>query len=264
MLLPFVASDVEKLSSVQPSDWDNIQPHFNFYLKSNFCRPYKIVMDEIVAVGTIIFHGQTAWLAHVIVHSDHRNKGLGTMMTSGLVQLCDRKKYPTVYLIATDLGYPVYRKIGFEVEGIYHHLKQTRPQPVYKRSPHTQTATTQDAEAIYEMDRVVSGEDRRIYLSSYIDKVIIYKQGGIIQGVYFPTLLNGYIMAIDADAGLELMRERIIDHDSAILPAENIVGLKFLEKEGFKLTATSRRMHLGPAKVWSPVLMFNRISGQIG
>ena len=118
-------SEVGLLIDLQPQGWRDISPIFDFYSKSAFCFPVKATIDnKIVGIGTTVIHNDIAWLAHIIVHHDNRNKGIGQLITQTLVDSSKAKKCHTIYLIATDLGAPVYEKIGFETETEYLFFRQ--------------------------------------------------------------------------------------------------------------------------------------------
>src|SRR4051812_12704318 len=112
--------DLPALAALQPSDWGSILPPHEFYLSSPFCFPQKFLIDDaIVGIGTRVAHADSAWLGHIIVHPDHRRKGIGefitkTLMDGALTGTCD-----LLFLTATDIGEPVYRKLGFEIETEY-------------------------------------------------------------------------------------------------------------------------------------------------
>ena len=63
------------------------------------------------------------WLAHINVQPGNRNHGLGKLITQFLVDEAQAKNCDTIYLIATDLCEPVYKKVGFETETDYLFLK---------------------------------------------------------------------------------------------------------------------------------------------
>jgi GNAT superfamily N-acetyltransferase len=57
----------------------------------------------------------------IIVHPDHRGRGYGKAITQALLDRIDRTRYRTVYLDATDMGFPVYQSLGFVEEVRYGH-----------------------------------------------------------------------------------------------------------------------------------------------
>src|SRR5688500_3639509 len=112
--------ELNDLIALQPEGWPDIRPHFQFYFNSSFCSPIKLVADKkIVGIGSCIYHRETAWLGHIIVHKEFRNQGIGTKITQALVERALEINSSTISLIATELGEPVYAKLGFRKESDY-------------------------------------------------------------------------------------------------------------------------------------------------
>lgn len=262
----FTEEDIAKLPALEPEGWGDIRPRFSYFLKSDCCKPIKIEENsEPVAVGTTIFHADTAWLACIITHAEHRNKGLGSAITRSLIGNVDRSCYPTIYLDATEFGYPVYLKQGFEVEGQYGHFRRdsTFPEPV--SSIFIRPFSENFRDAAYAIDRFVSGEDRRGVMAEFLAESFVYvDSAGALQGVYLPTWSDGPIVAANDQAGFALMQLRMATRPVAILPLGNTAGIKFLQENGYTMYKTSRRMVLGPRRTWHPELLYNRISGALG
>lgn len=262
----FTEEDITHLPALEPEGWGDIRPRFSYFLQSDCCKPIKIEENGVpVAVGTTIFHADTVWLACIITHGEHRNKGLGGAITRSLIESVDRNRYPTIYLDATEFGYPVYLKQGFEVEGQYAHLKREEVVSQKQQSTHIQPFTEQYREAAYALDRMVSGEDRRGVMAEFLADAFIYvRSNGVLEGVYLPTWSDGPIIASNDEAGLELIRLRAVVRPVAILPIGNAAGIKCLQEIGYGMYRTSRRMVLGPRRVWQPERLYNRISGALG
>lgn len=112
--------DINFISDLLPIGWEGVIPTIDSYININFCFPIKVSIDnKIVGIGTTIIHNETAWLAHIIVHPDYRNQRIGKIITQTLVDNSYSKDCETIYLLATELGEPVYKKIGFETETEY-------------------------------------------------------------------------------------------------------------------------------------------------
>ena len=220
--------------------------------------------DRIAGIGTAIRHYDTAWLAHIIVHPDYRSRGIGKAITQTLIESIDRRQYKTIYLIATDLGFPLYQKLEFKEETGYVHLTRKSinvPAPVcssiipFEKKYHNE---------VLALDKYVSGEDRQERLKDQLDTALLSLWEKKLAGVYFPQLGNGLIIANNPSAGIELMKLRIEERDFAILPVENKPGIEFLLKNDFKQVRISKRMFLGKRRKWYPASIYNRISGQFG
>src|SRR5687768_7617782 len=116
----FDQNDINLLGELQPADWGDIIFPFNFYSKAEFCYPIKVLMDDrMVGIGCSIIHNNVAWLAHIIVHPHFRSRGIGRRVTEKLIDLSKSKGCETINLIATELGSPVYEKIGFITDTEY-------------------------------------------------------------------------------------------------------------------------------------------------
>lgn len=262
----FTKEDIVHLPALEPEGWGDIRPRFEYFLRSDFCKPIKIEENgRPIAVGTTIFHADSAWLACIITHSEHRNRGLGSAITRSLIESVDRNRYVTISLDATEFGYPVYLKQGFEVEGQYAHLRREGDAPKKSQSIYIQPFEERFREQVYALDRFVSGEDRRGVMAEFLADASVYiHPQGHLQGVYLRSWSDGPVIATDDNAGVTLMQLRAAERPVAILPLDNAVGLKFLQESGYNMYKTSRRMVLGARRTWQPVRLYNRISGALG
>jgi hypothetical protein len=262
---PFKYTDLKQLDEFSPPGWGDLVPRFSFFLQATFCQPIKLVINgQMVAIGTSIVHKDTAWLACIIVHPKHRNKGLGRLITKELTDDLQQRKFQTIYLDATDMGYPVYQKLGFEVETEYGHLKPEKP-----LVPPTYPGTLFDFSKEYhpqilQLDEEISGEKREQTLLPHLQAAKLFLDNNQLQGFYLPTLDDGLIIATTTQAGIELMKCRLHHKAYAVLPVDNKPGIEFLKQTSLVQFRTSRRMRLGkPRKVLFEHI-YNRISGQLG
>lgn len=265
MILPLYSEDLAHTHELQPTDWPDMFPHLNFYINAPFCFPLKLVLDtKIVAIGTTIIHEDVAWLAHIIVHPDYRNKGLGKKMTQALIDSLNTSHCRTIWLIATPLGEPVYRKIGFEAESDYLVLKGEIISQNSSLATSIKPFDEKYRDQIFQLDRIAAGENRAMHLNDSLPEAFIFIKGSTVEGFYLPTLRDGLIVAANPVAGIELMKLRLTQKNFAVLPAENEPALAFLESIGFKEFKQLKRMWLGKKRNWQPTFIYNRVSGQIG
>ncbi len=262
---PLLHDDLSVIKTLQPADWDDITVPHEWYLSSPNCFPFKLTENGFMAgIGTIILHEDTAWLAHIIVHEKYRGRGLGTLVTRSLVEQINLSAYQTIYLIATDLGYPVYRKLGFEVEQVYGVFTPVSPIEGAERSPNIFPLAQTDIAQLLHLDKQISGEDRQHMLHPHLSEALVYKSGKPVEGAYFPTLANGLIIAENPAAGIALMKLRMQTKAFAVCPLENKSAVDFLVASSFSQVKTTRRMRLGKERQWLPTGLYNRISGQVG
>jgi len=257
--------DIPLLEALQPPGWGDIRLNFEFHIQSPICDPLKLVIDNRIAgVGTTIRHSDTAWLAMIIVHPAYRNRGAGKAITKALIDILDEKEYKTIQLDATDLGYPVYLKSGFEVQAEYMHFRcgnYNREQVV---SPFIVPFHEQFRKDILDLDRKISGEGRSATLELYISSSFLYAENNKVQGFYIPALYDGVIVAENEKAGIELMKLRLKTKQIASVPVSNRAAIEFLKSQPFEHVRTSRRMIRGEKRQWRPEGLFNRISGALG
>ena len=261
----FLPSDLEQLPDLQPVDWGDLVPRFQYFISSPHCHPVKISENgNLVAIGTSIMHADTVWLACIVVHANHRKKGLGKAVTEDLIARIDRTKYKTIYLDATEYGYPVYTKLGFEVETTYSHMRHTGGTPITSFSDHIVPFKDIYLDQIFHVDREISGEDRSGVISDFVQSSLLYVVDSRVEGFYIPGWGDGPIIAVSEAAGVALIKRRALDETAAVLPTGNTFAIAHLEDLNFQFYRTSRRMVLGEKRIWHPTGIYNRISGQLG
>jgi GNAT superfamily N-acetyltransferase len=257
--------DLDEIRNLQPKDWPDIIPDFQFYILSSFCNPIKTrISGKIVGIGASIVFNNTSWIAHIIVDNDYRNKGIGFQIVNKLLKVLKSDSISTISLIATDLGKPVYIKAGFRDVSEYLFLQRENPWIDSPIKANIITYSERYRKMIYELDKKISGEDRDILLADYLNNSKIYVKNDKVLGYYVPDLKDGLIYADTDEAGLELMKFKYAKIDKAVLPSENIVGLEFLKQNGFILTRKGTRMICGKNLYWKPKKIFSRIGGNFG
>lgn len=258
-------TDYKLLTELQPEGWPDILPHIDFYINSTFCFPIKVIIDnKIVGIGTSIIHKDISWLAHIIVHPAYRNNGIGQRITQTLVDSLQANNYNTIYLIATDLGAPIYEKIGFETETEYLFFNNIKSDANWLASKNIIPISDNFKEQIAKIDQQISGEDRMFQIEPHLIGGFVYQQDKIIEGYYLPTFGEGLILANTSSAGLELMKMRLTTKDNAAFPVDNLDAAEFLHKNNYKEFKTAKRMRLGRKKAWQPINIYNRIGGNLG
>lgn len=260
----FTTANLDQLKDLQPEGWQPIAPVFQFYLQSSFCSPIGFfISGKLAGVGAIIFHGNTAWLAHIIVSPTHRNKGIGAQITKTLIHHAEEKHCKTISLLATALGEPVYTKLGFIKELDYIFLQHPKPMP--RVSPSILSYDDHYQEQILKLDREVSGEDRASLLKPHLKDSRIISAHGQLTGFYLPTLGEGLVIAEDSETGIALLTARLTsDKNRIAVPAENKSAVDFLQAQGYSESLRGTRMYLGGKLFWQPYKLYSRIGGNLG
>jgi GNAT superfamily N-acetyltransferase len=226
-----------------------------------------------VAAGAVF--GATGWVGGVAVVPERRRAGLGGALTEAVLAHLEGSGVATVLLHATDLGRPVYERLGFRAEARYPSLPgpplpRTGPPPG-RRGPWTTGRTSRpgvwaarvgDLEAVVALDRAATGEDRRRLLAAlWPAGGLVAGHGGVVRGFHLPAPWRpgGATLADDPETGLALLdaaRRTDAAEVSVSLPEQNTVAVEALAAAGFRERFRTVRMHRGPAVSWRPATQF--------
>lgn len=265
-IIEITYDDISSIRDLQPEGWPDITETIKNYIDFPFCRPIKVILENrIVGIGASIMFQNTGWLAHIIVHKDYRNRGIGFHIVQNLLQELSKNGVHTVLLIATELGEPVYIKSGFKIISDYIYLK--REFPWIKKPVSQKIVPYKDSyyEDIIKLDKKISGENRAPLIKMYLDNSLVYLDNKKIKGLYLPDLGEGLIIADVPLAGLALMKVKYSNAEVAVIPCENKVGIDFLKKNGFVVCGIKgKRMLFGKKLNWNPEGIYSRIGGNYG
>jgi hypothetical protein len=262
---PFTSKDLHVVPALQPDGWPDISTSIQFYCGSDFCHPLKAILNGVVVgIGAAILNANTAWLAHIIVNKDYRNRGIGAFITASLIDLVHKTPCRTIQLVATALGEPVYKKLGFEVDAQYVFFDDSGSLPAIDEKPEIVAFGNGHEEPVFQLDNHVSGEDRKKLLKDHLPHAQVAVEKGVLTGVYFPTLGEGLIEAVTPAAGLAMMKLRALSNKKFCIPANNEAGVNLLTQNGFKEIRKASRMILGDKLVWDGRKIYSRIGGNLG
>jgi GNAT superfamily N-acetyltransferase len=265
--------DLHSLGRLQPEDWSPIIPDIEFYVKSDFCNPLKVTeANRIVGLGASILYGQTAWLAHIIVDPDFRNRGIGYHIVQNLLEDLESHSIETCLLTATEMGQPVYIRHGFRVVSEYVFLNRQSAWPELPFSPCVVQFSEAFRQDILALDRQITGENRERLVAPFLTQAMLYVRNNTLFGFYIPGLREGPVIAENEEAGVELLNYKygspnwnVPTMDKAVLPSENKTGIAFLKKQGFADSGKKgTRMILGRDVTWDLKRIFSRIGGNFG
>ena len=260
-------ADLLTINDLRPNDWNDLVEIHRFYLCNSFCYPMKIVIDSrIVGIGTAICHGETAWLAHCIISETHRSKGIGSFLVSSLISLLKKQlSCKTISLIASDFGYPLYKKYGFKTQAEYVTLStENDTKSSITPSNSMSNLSSEHISQVLQLDKRISGEDRNQTLRQFFHTAYVYIIDNIVVGAYFINLGEGLIISEDETSGIEFLKMCIQNKNRITLPYDNVVARSFLEGNGFNELNRIRRMVLGNPFEWNPKGIYNRIGGYLG
>jgi GNAT superfamily N-acetyltransferase len=226
--------------------------------------------------------GATGWVGGVAVVPEARGAGLGRALTEIAVARLRDRGVRTVQLFATDMGRPIYERLGFisegswiTVRGPWRSLRSGRPgDPAAlapgmaprpgRYPPRVRAAGGEDLVPALAVDRAATGEDRTALLSSlWPGNALVAEAVGEIRGYHLPSpwRSGGAVVAADLEAGLALLEasgRRLNGRDVALtLPEANLPAVRAVEANGQRERSRSTRMRLGPPVPWRPRAMFS-------
>ena len=72
-----------------------------------------------VATAANVLHAGVAGIYAVSTLPAYRGRGIGSAITLYAMEAARQRGYATAVLTSTEMGFPVYKKLGFEVQGYY-------------------------------------------------------------------------------------------------------------------------------------------------
>ncbi|MGH3157714.1 MAG: GNAT family N-acetyltransferase, partial [Streptosporangiaceae bacterium] len=85
--------------------------------------------DRVTGVSCAVSFGRTGWIGNVAVDPDARGRGLGTAVSAAALDALRAAGAATVLLTATDLGRPIYERLGFGYDGMHYGIWRREPPP---------------------------------------------------------------------------------------------------------------------------------------
>lgn len=129
---------------------------------------------------TTLYGGDHATSNMIIVDSAYQGRGLGRRLMDEILTIADDRENR---LIATEIGLPLYTRLGFQVTG-----RISQHQGVLQNIPADDGRCAWDAapdlERLFELDRHACGMDRYRLVQALMDvgKVAVVREGGVISG----------------------------------------------------------------------------------
>jgi predicted N-acetyltransferase YhbS len=203
--------------------------------------------------------GPTGWIGALGVLPEARRRGAGEALTTGACERLRERGANTVLLYATDMGRPLYERLGFELEGS---VTAWRGTAGTTRADLTLRAVREDDRAaVRALDRDATGEDRSAVLDALQPlSGLVAERSGAPAGwaVTSPWGAGVAICAGDERAGVALTAAaaRGPGTTTIVVPDANIGASDALEHWGFSPTAAGTRMRLGPPVAWRPEMQF--------
>ncbi|MFL5888962.1 MAG: GNAT family N-acetyltransferase, partial [Solirubrobacteraceae bacterium] len=205
--------------------------------------------------------GATGWIGGLGVEPGSRRRGIASRLTGQVVDWLRDHGAETLLLQATRQGRPVYEQLGFVAEGAYRMWAVPPSRRPRRRDGHrgVRPLRASDLDAVLELDREVTGEDRTLALRGAWASGGYALDDGRLRGYHLHTPWGpGPTVAADQEAGLALIdtAQRPDESVRVGVPEANLPGVDAMTARGYEEVAGTQRMRLGPEVRWRPDLVF--------
>lgn len=205
----------------------------------------------IVGTAAYVSFGRTGWLGGVAVAPEARGSGLGTELTRAALDALG--PHETVLLLASDLGRPIYERLGFVSEGSYRVFwspDDARPAGSFRR------LEPADRDAVLALDARVTGESRTLAIDAALAGGVASETGVALR----PPWPARPILAPDPGEGAALLAAVIEPGLRLAVPEANEAAVSALLELGCRERAGVLRMRRGPAVAWRPTELWGVFS----
>jgi GNAT superfamily N-acetyltransferase len=260
------ADELPLIRDFPPQEWSlDLEKMYLLHWAREYFYPVVAAVDgEIAGTGIAIINDGVAWLGTIIVKETFRSKGIGKAITDHLVTHARGEGADSILLTASELGLPIYKKIGFREDIDYVFFKTDTPPALDAESENIRPLTDADMPAILALDHAATGERRGKMLTAFLKDACVYHDG-VLRGYYLPGFGKGLIVADSTNAGLELLRRRFSRDTSPVcVPASNIAAIELCTGLGFRQYRKIPRMFLYNNVEWCPEHIFSRGAGYCG
>ncbi|MAX78682.1 MAG: GNAT family N-acetyltransferase [Crocinitomicaceae bacterium] len=267
MIRALTFTDIPGLNQLPPADWKfDYEDFLHQFMHEDFFYAFVLLKEgKIVGTGNVLLQEKTGWLGNIIVDQNSRGQGLGTKITQFLVDFLSDKGCETLVLIATELGEPIYRKIGFQKITDYLCFDSVSDLD-YAPHPSIRPLQAADQKAVTLLDADINGENRTHLIHKfYTSGVGYFDATNTLLGFYLPHFGRGLVLSKDPKAGLELLQYKHTQQGKrTLLPVDNHEGATLLQKMGLTQGPNSCKMLLGKPNNWKPECIFSYGSGYCG
>jgi GNAT superfamily N-acetyltransferase len=202
--------------------------------------------------------GATGWIGALGVLPRARRRGIGEQLTRTCIAWLESRGARTTLLYATDMGRPVYERVGFVSEARARAWRGVPPGPPPES---VRRLRPSDREAILALDARATKEDRRPVLDM-LPALLGFgvEREGELAGFALQTPWGAgpAVVADDVATGESLLRALVLEPQPVTItvPDDNPAGARLLQSWGFQPVNSALRMRYGPPVGHDPSRMF--------
>jgi GNAT superfamily N-acetyltransferase len=269
------AADVAPAADLlRRAEWGERDAFFDYAVSGAHMSPFVAERDgTILGTGVASVHGPCGWVGTIFVDPSERGTGLGGALTQSTMAAIAAAGCTTQIRVATDLGRPVYERLGFETRTFYQVFEREGIDRQPESDPGIRAFAAGDVGDAAALDREATGEDRGLLLEAMatIDGGIVFRDpNGRLDGYVLRSPWGGgATVARDAGTAERLLAARLRRAGPERLvrvgtPLENEAGIAALEANGWRHTYRARRMELGPPVAWRPEMLWGQFNMAVG
>jgi GNAT superfamily N-acetyltransferase len=260
-------------AAILAGDWGDRRVHLELSVGKPFCHVFVAEIEgEIVGTAMGTANGSVGWVGLVFVAPSHRGRGLGAGLTAAAIETLEAAGCRTLVLVATELGRPLYERLGFRLATTYR-TYAVQGLPSGPSDPAIRPFDADDTAAIVDADRLATGEDRALLLEALIEAgsgwVLSGADGEPLGHVLRPPWGGGSTIAHEPAHALRLLdHRRRVSGPSATAKCgileENVEGRRLLEAAGWTLSRTHPRLVRGEPLDWRPTSIWGQLNFALG
>lgn len=252
--------------------WGDFRLPLRFYLDFEHAYPFvaETADGRIVGTSSAIQHTRTGWVGVVFVAPALRGQGLGRLLTQAALHRLHELGCRSVLLAATELGQPVYQRLGFVPQGAYSLLSRPRAGLAVPASLDARPLTPDDLDSVIRLDRHASGEDRQAAIRALAGHGWLLGSQSRPRGYALRTPWGlGPAVAFEPADGERLLDLLLAhphprDEVSLIVPTDNDRARAHLAGYGFDERRRLPRMVLGEPVAWQPHAIWSIFNFALG
>ncbi len=262
---PFTLEDIEfDLAELEPADWDFMAARIRWHLGTPYAICIKSIFGEalVSGMGTAIAHNGSGWIGERLMIPRFRSAELEGELLTALIRELEMKECHTQFALVDEASVQVFLAQGFRDQGAYVHYAGGKCEA--PTLDEVELCEPHHSMGILRIDKLASGEDRRVLISEHFYASRIFVNKGKVQGNYMVLLGEGHVVAENTFAGLELLRWHLPHVTGVWLPEANAVALEFLQDRNYTEQGRTMRMVRGAELPWRPDMVYARIGNNLG
>lgn len=264
-IAPFELEDIEfDLAELEPADWDAMAARIRWHLSTPWAVALKSVFGEALVSGLVlgIAHNGSGWIGDRLMVPRFRGDELETGLVRAACEALEAQGCTSISVLVEESKQALYAGLGFVEQGAY--VNYADGQCEVPTLDEVELCEPHHSLGILRLDKLASGEDRRVLISEHFYASRIFVNKGRVQGNYMVLLGESLIVAENTFAGFELLRWHLPHVTHIWLPEANTAAVEFLQDRKYVERGRVLRMTKGEPLPWRPEMIYGRIGNNLG